>query len=143
MNEELSENEEQGLLSQDVPQRDFFETLMQLKETVEQVNSFTGNVATIAESMARVRISDNNVMLMSEKIAADKEKWHELLTKTFSGRDKAIDAFIDQIANGTKEKNNDLILKAMDGLSNIVSSSPWPSFESFNKLIDSDDDIII
>jgi uncharacterized protein YabN with tetrapyrrole methylase and pyrophosphatase domain len=142
-------NEEKSLVPKVFSPQDV-EALTQLKETfaqvssnLSQVSSITENMANIAKSMAEVRVSDNKVQIMSQKIAADKEKWHDLLNKTFSGRDKAIDAFIDQITNGTKEKNNDLILKAMDGLSNIVSSSPWPTFEAFNKLIDSDDDIVI
>jgi hypothetical protein len=122
------------------------------QETTNQlarVADITGNIAniassaasidfaSIASSAAAIRKSDNDVLIMSQKIAADKEKWHDMLTHIFSGRDKAIDAFIEQIANGAQSNNNELILKAMDGLSNIVASSPWPDFNSFNKLIDS------
>ena len=113
------------------------ETTAQLGE----VANITGNLASIATSAAAIRQSDNNVLIMSQKIAADKEKWHDMLTHIFSGRDKAIDTFIAQIENGAKSNNNELILKAMDGLSTIVASSPWPSFDSFNKLIDSGGEI--
>ena len=118
--------------------------LMLRQETTQQLDKFakiTENVANIAKSAAAIRISDNNVLIMSQQIAADKEKWLAMLTHTFSGRDKAINTFIEQIENGAKSSNNEIILKAMDGLATIVASSPWPSFDSFNKLIDSGEDI--
>jgi len=121
------------------------ENILQLRrETTNQlgrVADITGNLASIAKSSAAIRQSDNNFLIMSQKIAADKEKWHDMLTHIFSRRDKAIDAFIDQIENGVKTNNNEIILKAMDGLSTIVASSPWPNFDSFNKLIDSGGEI--
>jgi len=121
------------------------ENMLQLRrETTNQlgkVSEITGNLASISQSAAAIRQSDNNVYIMSQKIAADKEKWHDMLTHIFSGRDKAIDTFIEQIENGVKSNNNDIILKAMDGLSTIVASSPWPDFNSFNKLIDSGGEI--
>jgi len=114
------------------------ENMLQLrKETTNQL----GKVADITGNLAKIRQSDNNVLIMSQKIAADKEKWHDTLTHIFSGRDKAIDKFIEQIDNGVKSNNNEIILKAMDGLSTIVASSPWPNFDSFNKLIDSGGEI--
>ena len=121
------------------------ENILQLRqETTNQlgkVAEITGNLASIAKSSAEIRQSDNNVLIASQKIAADREKWHDLLTHTFSGRDKAIDTFIEQIENGVKTNNNEIILKAMDGLATIVASSPWPNFDSFNKLIDSGGEI--
>jgi len=121
------------------------ENILQLRrETTNQlgkVADITGNLASIAKSSATIRQSDNNVLIASQKIAADKEKWHDMLTHIFSGRDKAIDTFIEQIENGVKTNNNEIILKAMDGLSTIVASSPWPNFDSFNKLIDSGGEI--
>jgi hypothetical protein len=121
------------------------ENILQLRrETTNQlgrVADITGNLASIANSSVAIRQSDNNVLIMSQKIAADKEKWHDMLTHIFSGRDKAIDTFIEQIENGVKTNNNEIILKAMDGLSTIVASSPWPNFDSFNKLIDSGGEI--
>jgi len=121
------------------------EDMLKLRqETTNQlgkVSEITGNLATISQSAAVIRQSDNNVYIMSQKIAADKEKWHDMLTHIFSGRDKAIDKFIDLIDGGVKSNNNEMILKAMDGLSTIVASSPWPDFSSFNKLIDSGGEI--
>ena len=112
-----------------------------LASIATSATDITGNLANIATSAAAIRQSDNNVLIMSQKIAADKEKWHNMLTHIFSGRDKAIDAFIAQIDNGAKSNNNELILKAMDGLATIVASSPWKDFDSFNKLIDSGGEI--
>jgi len=106
-----------------------------------QAANITGNLASIASSAAAIRQSDNNVLLMSQKIAAKKEMFKDFLNSTFSGRDKAIDAFIGQIENGAKSNNIELILKAMDGLTTIVASSPWPDFDSFKKLIDSGGEI--
>ena len=132
--------------------KDTFETLKSSvqeiaklrQETTKQLGKaaeITGNLASIATSAVKIRQSDNNVLIMSQKIAADKEKWHDFLTHTFSRRDKAIDAFIEQIESGAKSNNTELILKAMDSLTTIVASSPWPDFDSFNKLIDSGGEI--
>jgi hypothetical protein len=118
--------------------------LKQRQETTNQlgeVAKITGHVASIADSSAKIRQSDNNVFLMSQAIAADKEKWHDMLTHIFSGRDKTIDAFITQIENGTKANNNELILQAMSSLTTVVAASPWPNFDSFKKLIDSGGEI--
>jgi hypothetical protein len=95
-----------------------------------------GSISDMAQATTAIRQSDNNVRIMSMKIAADKEKWHALLNHTFSGRNKAIDKFIDLIDKGVKNDNNELILKAMDSLTTIVASSPWPTFQAFNKLIE-------
>jgi hypothetical protein len=137
------ENKDEAARSSLVPQ--LFES--QDIEGLKQLKSITDNIATYSTELVKaqrdIRVSDNKVTIMSQKIAADKEKWHDLLTHVFSGRDKAIDAFINQIENGVQEKNNELILKAMDGLSNIVAASPWPTFDSFNKLIESGEDLVI
>ena len=106
-----------------------------------QVANITGNIASIANSAAQIRISDNKVRYMSEKIAADKEKFHSMLTHIYSRQDKAIDALIAQIDHGVNTNNNEIILQAMTGLATIVASNPWPDFDAFNKMIDSGDDI--
>ena len=153
MKTENDNNAQEGLLrifnSED---KETFETLKSSVEEIlklrqettaqlGEVANITSNFANIATSAAAIRQSDNNVLIMSQKIAADKEKWHDMLTHTFSRRDKAIDTFIAQIEDGAKSNNNELILKAMDGLATIVASSPWPNFDSFNKLIDSGGEI--
>jgi hypothetical protein len=101
-----------------------------------------GSLARIANSAAAIRQSDNRVFIMSQHIVAKKEMFHDFLTKTFAGRDRAIETLIDQIENGINQNNTDVLLKAMDGLVTIVASSPWPDFATFNKMIDSGDEIV-
>jgi hypothetical protein len=65
-----------------------------------------------------------------------------MLTHIFSGRDKSVDKFIEMIDHGVNENNNEMILKAMESLTTIVASNPWPDFDSFHKFIESDEDMV-
>jgi hypothetical protein len=104
--------------------------------------SAANSAASIANAAALVWQSDARYAAMCQHIAARKEIFHEFLSKTFDGRDKAIDALIGQIENGVNQNNTALLLKAMDGLTTIVASNPWPNFDVLNKMINSGEEII-
>jgi hypothetical protein len=114
----------------------------EMTKRVGHAAEIAGSMASIANSIATIRQSDDKVVIMSQQIAAKKEMFHDFLTKTFAGRDRAIETLIDQIENGVNQNNTDVLLKAMDGLAAIVASSPWPDFETLNKMIDAGDEII-
>jgi hypothetical protein len=119
--------------------RDFTERAVRIAQsTANAANS----AATIANAAAQVWQSNARYAVMCQQIAARKEMFHEFLSKTFDGRDKAIDALIGQIENGVNKNDTTLLLKAMDGLTAIVTSNPWPNFETLNKMIDSGEEIV-
>jgi phage-related protein len=125
--------------------------------TVQELKNFTANVTAMAQSatnatdsaanlvnaVARVWESDRRYEVICKKIAADKEKFHEFLSKTFDKRDKAIDTLIDQIENGVNQNNTELLLEAMRGLATVASSSPWPNFADFKRMIDAGEGFVI
>jgi hypothetical protein len=135
--EAVEYDDEFALTAQDL--RDFTERAAVIAQSAASaVNSAAG----IANAAALVWQSDARYTVMCRHIAARKEMFHEFLSKTFDGRDKAIDALIGQIENGVNQNNTALLLKAMDGLTAIVASNPWPNFDALNKMIDSGEEIV-
>jgi hypothetical protein len=124
--------------------------------TVQELKNFTANVTAMAQSatnatdsaanlvnaVARVWESDRRYEVMCKKIAADKEKFHAFLSKTFDRRDKAIDTLIGLIENGVNQNNTEILLKAMDKLADVASSNPWPSSDDLKKKIASGGKIV-
>jgi hypothetical protein len=127
----------------------FFSTVQDIRDFTEKAAviaqsaaSAANSAAGIANAAAQVWQSNARYAAMCQHIAARKEMFHEFLSKTFDGRDKAIDALIGQIENGVNQNNTALLLKAMDSLTAIVVSNPWPNFDALNKMIDSGEEIV-
>ena len=119
--------------------RSFTEKAAVIAQSTENA---ANSAASIANATAQVWESNVRYAAMCQCIAARKEMFHEFLSKTFDGRDKAIDALIGQIENGVNQNNTELLLKAMDGLTAIVTSNPWPHFNALNRMIDSGEQIV-
>jgi hypothetical protein len=127
----------------------FLSTVQDMRNFTEQATfiaqsaaNAANSAASIANATAQVWESNARYAVMCQYIAARKEMFHEFLSKTFDGRDKAIDALIRQIENGVNQNNTALLLKAMDSLTAIVCSNPWPNFDALNKMIDSGEQIV-
>jgi hypothetical protein len=135
--EVMEYDDEFTLTAQDL--RDFTERAAVIAQSAASAADL---VAAIANSTALIWQSDIRYELMCRRIAAQKEMFHEFLSKTFDGRDKAINALIGQIENGVNQNNTALLLKAMDSLTAIVTANPWPNFETLNKMIDSGEEIV-
>lgn len=65
------------------------------------------------------------------KIAAKYKSCETFLNKTFGEREKTLNKLYDQLDKAIESNDRELIIMAMKGMSDIVTSSPLSDFEKF------------
>ena len=74
---------------------------------------------------------------MLTEIAKRYELYHRVFDKIFEERSGAIDRHFDIIDRGIASGDKELIVHGLEGLSRIVSASPFANIQELSKLLES------
>ncbi|MGO8817439.1 MAG: hypothetical protein ACLQVG_22560 [Terriglobia bacterium] len=89
---------------------------------------------TIKRDLAKIEAVREVVLT---EITKRYELYHRVFDRIFDERKEAIDRHFDIIDRGIGANHNELIVRGLQGLSTIVSSSPFANLQELSKLLES------
>lgn len=123
------------------------ETVSDAVQTLSMGADVAQNVASLYSSCLQMHERTKQIEAVTQvKLAQTIAKFktcQDVITKTFAERDKGLQKFYDMMDKGVETGDRDLILAAMNNISNIVTTSPLADFQAFCKRCDDPDDPLI
>jgi hypothetical protein len=107
-----------------------------LRSGVDLTNKFIDTYAEIKRVEAKARMVNDWSKTEITKTVAKFKASQEFLYLAFGERNQALFKHYDLLDKAVASDDKELILAALQGISNIVTESPLKDFEHFSKLFD-------